>query len=234
DETVRVVEIGGPWSRELCGGTHVEHSSQIGPITVIGESSVGSGVRRLEAYVGIEAFQYLARERALVQNVAALLKVPDAEVPGRVEALVERLRVAEKELERVKAAQLVAGAGSLADQALDVRGVSFVGVVLPEGTSGADVRTIATEVRNRLGERPGVVGLVAPDGDKVSFVVATTSAARDLGLAAGKLVPAFAPAVGGRGGGKPDLAQGGGTNPGGVPEAITALTNELDKVLEQR
>ncbi|GAA3875317.1 alanine--tRNA ligase [Saccharothrix violaceirubra] len=234
DETVRVVEIGGPWSRELCGGTHVEHSSQIGPITLIGESSVGSGVRRIEAYVGIEAFQYLARERALVQNVAALLKVPDAEVPARVEALVERLRVAEKELDKVKSAQLLSGAGALADQALDVRGVAVVALALPGGTAAGDLRTIATEVRNRLGNRPGVVGLFAPDGDKVSFVVGTTAAARDLGLAAGKLVPAFAPAVGGRGGGKPDLAQGGGTNPAGVTEALAALRAEVDRVLEQR
>ncbi|GGP62744.1 alanine--tRNA ligase [Saccharothrix coeruleofusca] len=234
DETVRVVEIGGPWSRELCGGTHVEHSSQIGPITMIGESSVGSGVRRLEAYVGIEAFKYLAQERALVQNVAAMLKVPDVEVPARVEALVERLRAAEKELERVRAAQLVASAGSLADQALDVRGVAVVALALPEGTSGGDVRTIATEVRGRLGERPGVVALFAPDGGKVSFVVATTSAARDLGLAAGKLVPAFAPAVGGRGGGKPDMAQGGGTNPGGIAEAVAAVRAEVERALEQR
>ncbi|RKT56425.1 alanine--tRNA ligase [Saccharothrix australiensis] len=233
DETVRVVEIGGPWSRELCGGTHVEHSSQIGPITVIGESSVGSGVRRLEAYVGIEAFQYLARERALVQNVASLLKVPDAEVPARVEALVERLRAAEKELERVRSAQLLSSAGSLAEQALDVRGVAVVAVALPGGVAAGDVRTLAGEVRNRLGERPGVVGLFAPDGDKVSFVVATTAAARSLGLAAGKLVPAFAPAVGGRGGGKPDLAQGGGTNPAGVDEALAALRAEVDRAVEQ-
>ncbi|MEV0679549.1 alanine--tRNA ligase [Actinosynnema sp. NPDC050436] len=233
DDTVRVVEIGGEWSRELCGGTHVEHSSQIGPITVIGESSVGSGVRRLEAYVGIEAFQYLARERALVQNVAGLLKVPDAEVPARVEALVERLRVAEKELERVRSAQLLSSAGSLAEQALDVRGVAVVAVELPGGIAAGDVRTLAGEVRNRLGGRPGVVALFAPDGDKVSFVVATTEAARSLGLAAGRLVPAFAPAVGGRGGGKPDLAQGGGTDPAGVAQALAAVRAEVDRAVEQ-
>uniref|UniRef100_UPI003F87CBE4 alanine--tRNA ligase n=1 Tax=Actinosynnema sp. TaxID=1872144 RepID=UPI003F87CBE4 len=229
DETVRVVEIGGRWSRELCGGTHVEHSSQIGPITVIGESSVGSGVRRLEAYVGIEAFKYLAQERALVQNVASMLKVPDAEVPARVEALVERLRAAEKELEKVRSAQLVASAGSLVSQALDVRGVSVLALALPEGTSGGDVRAIASEVRGRMADKPGVVALFAPDGEKVSFVVATTAGARDLGLAAGKLVPAFAPAVGGRGGGKPDLAQGGGTNPAGVPQAVAAVLAEVER-----
>jgi alanyl-tRNA synthetase len=234
DETVRVVEIGGPWSRELCGGTHVEHSSQIGPITLLGESSVGSGVRRLEAYVGIEAFRYLAQERALVQNVASMLKVPDAEVPGRVETLVERLRVAEKELERLRGAQLLSSVGQIVDQALDVRGLSLVALAAPEGTSAGDLRTLAVEVRNRLGNRPGVVALFAPDGAKVSFVVATTAGARDLGLAAGKLVPSFAPAVGGRGGGKPDMAQGGGSEPGGIDAAITALRNELDTAIANR
>ncbi|MEO6081499.1 MAG: alanine--tRNA ligase-related protein, partial [Umezawaea sp.] len=234
DESVRVVEIGGPWSRELCGGTHVEHSSQIGPVTLLGESSVGSGVRRIEAYVGIEAFRFLAQERALVQNVAALLKVPNAEVPGRVEALVERLRTAEKELERLRGAQLLSSAGQLADSALDIRGVALVALALPEGTSGPDLRTLGSEVRNRLGSKAGVVALFAPDGPKASFVVATTAAARDLGLAAGKLVPSFAPALGGRGGGKPDLAQGGGTDPSGIPAAITALRAELDRAVESR
>jgi alanyl-tRNA synthetase len=233
DETVRVVEIGGPWSRELCGGTHVEHSSQIGPITLLGESSVGSGVRRLEAYVGIEAMRFLAKERAIVQNLSDMLKVGSDGLPERIESLVERLKTAEKELEKVRAAQLLGNAGSLAEKALDVRGLSLVALGL-EGVSGNDLRTLGGEVRNRLGNKPGVVALFSVDGDKVSFVVATTAAARDLGLAAGKLVPVFGPAIAARGGGKPDLAQGGGTNPAGVPEAITALTNELDKVLEQR
>jgi alanyl-tRNA synthetase len=233
DETVRVIEIGGPWSRELCGGTHVEHSSQIGPITLLGESSVGSGVRRLEAYVGIEAMRFLAKERAIVQNLSDMLKVGSDGLPERIESLVERLKAAEKELEKVRAAQLLGNAGSLADKALDVRGLSLVALGL-EGVSGNDLRTLGGEVRNRLGNKPGVVALFSVDGDKVSFVVATTAAARDLGLAAGKLVPVFGPAIAARGGGKPDLAQGGGTNPAGVTDAITVLTNELDKVLEQR
>jgi alanyl-tRNA synthetase len=163
-----------------------------------------------------------------------MLKVPDAEVPARVEALVERLRVAEKELERLRGAQLLSSAGQLADSALDIRGVSLVALALPEGTSGADLRTLGSEVRNRLGSKPGVVALFAPDGAKAGFVVATTAAARDLGLAAGKLVPAFAPAMGGRGGGKPDLAQGGGTDPAGIPAAITALRTELDRAVAAR
>ncbi|MFI9386423.1 alanine--tRNA ligase [Kutzneria sp. NPDC052558] len=227
DETVRMVEIGGPWSLELCGGTHVEHSSQIGPITLIGESSVGSGVRRVEAYVGIEAFHYLAQERALVQNLAGMLKVPDAEVPGRVEALVERLRVAEKELEKLRGAQLLSSAGTLADAAEDLGGTFLVAAAAPAGVSGNDLRTLAVDVRAKLGDKPGVVALFSAADDKVSFVVATTAAGRDKGLAAGKLVPVFGPAIGGRGGGKPDLAQGGGTQPSGIPDAIAALRTEI-------
>jgi alanyl-tRNA synthetase len=229
DDEVRVVEIGGPWSRELCGGTHVEHSSQIGSIALLGESSIGSGVRRVEAYVGLEAFRYLATERALVQNVAGLLKVPDAEVPARVEALVARLRDAEKELERLRAERLLSSAGELASGADDVSGVALVARALPGGVSGGDLRGLAGEVRNRLGARPGVVALFSATDGKVNFVVATTSAARDRGLAAGKLVPVFAAAIEARGGGKPDLAQGGGGNPAGVPTAIEALRTELGR-----
>ncbi len=229
DDEVRVVEIGGPWSRELCGGTHVEHSSQIASIALLGESSIGSGVRRVEAYVGLEAFQYLAKERALVQNLAGMLKVPDAEVPARVESLVARLRDAEKELERLRAERLLSSAGDLAGGAEDVSGVALVAQALPGGVSGGDLRGLAGEVRNRLGARSGVVALFSAGDGKVNFVVATTSTAREGGLAAGKLVPAFAAAIEARGGGKPDLAQGGGGNPAGVPAAIEALRAELGR-----
>jgi alanyl-tRNA synthetase len=234
DETVRVVEIGGRWSRELCGGTHVEHSSQVGPIALLGESSVGSGSRRLEAYVGQEAYRYLAKERALMSEVTELLKVPAAEAPGRVEALVERLRAAEKELARLRASQLLSSAGSLADAAEDVRGVKLVATAVPEGVSANDLRGLAGEVRTRLEGRPGVVALFSADGPKVSFVVSTTEAARAENLAAGKLVPMFAPAVGGRGGGRPDLAQGGGTDPSGIPAAIEMLKAGLDQAILAR
>ena len=227
DTDVRVVEIGGPFSVELCGGTHVQHSSQVGPVTLLGESSVGSGVRRVEAYVGLDAYQYLARERALVQGLAATLKVPDDEVPARVEALLERLKVAERELEQTRAAAALATAGTLAAAAEQVGDVLLVATTAPEGVSGADLRTLATEVRGKLGQQPGVVLLLAVADAKVSFVVATTAAAREAGLRAGDLVGVFGPAIGGRGGGKPDMAQGGGTDPAGVPAALAALREHL-------
>ena len=113
-DEVRVVEIGGPFSLELCGGTHVHNSAQIGPVTILGESSVGSGIRRVEAYVGLDSFRHLAKERALMAGLASSLKVPSDEVPARVANLVERLRVAEKELDRMRLANARAAAANAA------------------------------------------------------------------------------------------------------------------------
>jgi alanyl-tRNA synthetase len=227
DETVRIVEIGGPWSVELCGGTHVEHSSQIGPVAITGESSVGSGLRRVEAAVGIEAFQRLAAERTLVSQLASSLKVQPSELPARVEALVERLRAAEKELSALRAAALSASAGTLIEGATDVGGVALVAATAPPGTAPADLRNLATDVRGRLGGRPAVVALFATGPGSAAFVVALTPAAVTAGWAAGDLARTFLPAIEGRGGGKKDMAQGAGTNPDGVPQAVQALRTAL-------
>jgi alanyl-tRNA synthetase len=225
-DAVRVVEI-GDYSRELCGGTHVHRSGQLGLVKLLSEASIGAGVRRVEALVGLDAFRYLAREHVLVSQLAEQFKARPEELPERISGVVERLRQAERELEKVRADAVLSSAGELAAAAEDVAGVALVAVSAPDGVSGNDLRALASDVRGRLGARPGVVALFSADGAKVSFVVATTAAARDRGLAAGKLVPAFAPAVGGRGGGKPDLAQGGGTDPAGVPAAVDALRAAL-------
>ena len=224
DDVVRIVEIGGPWSVELCGGTHVEHSSQIGPVVLTGESSIGSGVRRLEAAVGIEAFRTLVAERTLVNAAASALKVQPAELPGRIEAVLERLRAAEKELERFRAAAALVSAGALADKATREGELLLVADLAPAGTSANDLRTLATDVRGRLADRgAAAVALFAENEGAVSFVLALTPAAVSAGLKAGELVKTFLPAIGGRGGGRPDMAQGGGTDPSGVPAAIGAL-----------
>jgi alanyl-tRNA synthetase len=217
----------GDYSRELCGGTHVGRTGEIGMIKVLSEASIGSGVRRVDALVGLDAFRYLSREHLLVSNLAEQLKSRPDDLPERVGQLVERLRTAERDLEKVRADAVLASAGTLAADAEDVGGTALVAAAAPAGVAGNDLRSLASDVRARLGSRPGVVALFSTDGGKVSFVVATTSAARDRGLAAGKLVGQFAAAVGGRGGGKPDLAQGGGTDPAGVPAAIEALRAAL-------
>jgi alanyl-tRNA synthetase len=227
DDTVRIVEIGGPWSVELCGGTHVEHSSQIGPVAITAESSVGSGLRRVEAAVGIEAFHRLAAERTLVSQLASTLKVQPAELPGRIETLLDKLKSAEKELAGLRAAALGNVAGTLAGGAIDVAGVALVAATAPEGTAAGDLRTLASDVRGRLGDRPGVVALFAPAHASVPFAVAVNQGGIARGLAASELAKAVLPLIEGRGGGKKDLAQGAGTRPDRIPEAIDALRAAL-------
>ena len=225
-EDVRVVEIGGPWSRELCGGTHVERASQIGTVVLTSDSSVGAGNRRIEAVVGLEGFKYLARERDLVQQLSTMLKASPTDVPAQVQKLLDRVRTTEKELERLRSAELVGAAADLAEQAVDVDGIAFVGH-RAEGAGGGDVRSIALDVRGRLKDRPAVVVVVGTADDKPSAVVAVNEAARERGLTANELIAVVGEHIGGRGGGKADVAQGGGTDVGGIEAALTAVQARL-------
>jgi alanyl-tRNA synthetase len=221
-EQVRVVEIGGPWSRELCGGTHVRGSAQIGTLALTGESSVGSGSRRVEAVVGLEGFRYLARERDLVRQLADLLKTPQDGLVERVGGMLSRLRDADKELADLRGQQTLAAAGQLAASAHEVGGTAVV-TGSPAGLGGGDLRTLALDVRGRLpADRPSVVLLASESGGKVALVAALNPAAQQAGLSANDVLRAAAPPVGGRGGGKADVAQGGGTDPAGIPAALQA------------
>src|SRR5215210_4803302 len=221
-EQVRVVEIGGPWSRELCGGTHVRGSAQIGTLALTGESSVGSGARRVEAVVGLEGFRYLARERDLVRQLADLLKAPQDGLVERVSGMLARLRDVDKELAELRSQQSVAAAGQLAAGATDVDGVALV-TGSPAGLGGGDLRTLALDVRGRLpGDKPVVVLLASESGGKVALVAALNPAALERGLSANDVLKAASAPVGGRGGGKADVAQGGGTDPAGIPAALQA------------
>lgn len=230
-EIVRVVEIGGPFSLELCGGTHVHNSAQIGPVTILGESSVGSGVRRVEAYVGLESFRHLAKERALMAGLAATLKVPSEEVPARVANLVERLKAAEKELERMRLASARAAAANAAAGAERIGNVRVVAQRMSSEMTAADLRSLAGDIRGKLGNEAAVVALIAAgDGNTVPYAVATNTAAQDLGLRADDLIKPLSAAVDGRGGGKPDLAQGSGKNPSGIDAALDAVRAQIARV----
>jgi alanyl-tRNA synthetase len=234
-DRVRVVEIGGPFSLELCGGTHVHNSAQIGPVTILGESSVGSGVRRVEAYVGLESFRHLAKERALMAGLASSLKVPSDEVPARVANLVERLRAAEKELERSRLASARAAAVNAAAGAERIGNVRLVAQRMAGGMTAADLRSLVGDIRGKLGSDPAVVALIAGggpglEGDSVPYAVAANSAAQDLGIRANDLVKQLSVAIDGRGGGKADLAQGSGKNPFGIDAALDAVRAEIARV----
>ena len=230
-EEVRVVEMGGSWSRELCGGTHVQHSSQIGLVTLNAESSVGSGVRRVEAFVGIEAFRYLAKERSLVLGLTEALKVQPDQLTDRVQRLVEQLRAAEKQIADLKSRNVLAEVGAIAARAHDMWGVSYIGHHA-EGVAGGDLRTLALEVRNRVQDSAAVVAVVGGTSEKPSVVVVTTQGARERGLKAGDLVRTASEALGGRGGGKDDIAQGGGTDGSRVADALTAVEHAVGHVVQ--
>ncbi|GLY42140.1 alanine--tRNA ligase [Amycolatopsis sp. NBRC 101858] len=222
---VRVVDM-GEYSRELCGGTHVDRIGQLGLVKLVSDASIGSGVHRVEALVGSDALKYVRKEQLLVSQLANTFKVPSEELPGRIEDVLTRLKNAEKEITQLKTQQVLGSAGSLLDKAQEIGGVTVVAEVVPD-VDGNGLRALASDIRGRLGTRPGVVALFSPAGEKLSFVVATTKAAQDKGIAAGKLVPSFAEKIGGRGGGKPDMAQGGGTNPAGANDAVTALRSAI-------
>jgi alanyl-tRNA synthetase len=218
-DEVRVVEV-GDYARELCGGTHAPRSGQLGLVKILQEASIGSGVRRVEALVGMDAFQHLAKEHLLVSRLAELYKVPNEQVGERVEQTVSALRDAEKELEKLRAQLLLGNAGGLASAARDLNGVAYVGAEAPEGTSANDVRTLAQEVRGKLAGRPAVVAVASRANGKASLVVAVNPAAKDRGLSAGDLVKG---ALSGRGGGNADLAQGGGVPAEQATELLAAV-----------
>ncbi len=221
-DEVRVISV-GDWARELCGGTHAQRSGQLGVVKLLGESSIGSGVRRVEALVGGDAYRFLAREHVLVAQLSEALKARPEELPERVNDLVERLRTAEKEIEKVRLQQLLAAAGDLAAAAEDLDGTSFVAHEAP-GAGGGDVRTLALDIRNRIpGDRPGVAAIVGSANGKPAVVVAVNEAGRAAGISANTLVRAASEVLGGKGGGKDDVAQGGGADSSRSGEALAAI-----------
>lgn len=208
---VRVVDIGGPWSRELCGGTHVASSAQIGLVNLVGESSVGSTNRRVEALVGLEGFRDLAVERTIVSQLSSALKAPRADLPARVQNLMDDLRSAQKKLAEYESANLQQRVPAIARNATTVGATTVVAETVDGLQSGDDLRSLATGVRGQLGDGAAVVVLGAVVGGKPIVIVATNDAARAAGVQAGPLAKEAAGVLGGGGGGKPDLAQGGGT-----------------------
>ncbi|MDQ1607784.1 MAG: alanyl-tRNA synthetase [Microbacteriaceae bacterium] len=226
-ETVRVVDIGGPWSRELCAGTHVVSSAEIGMINLVSESSVGSTNRRVESLVGIEAFRDLAAERAIVSQLTSSLKAPREQLPERIADLVSSLKAAEKKIAAFEARAVLDKVPALLESASRVGSATIIAEDAGTLGSADDLRMLVTTVRDRLGSAPSVVALAAQVADKPVVIVATNQAARDAGARAGALARAAAGILGGGGGGKDDLAQGGGTNIAAIPSALASVTSAI-------
>ncbi|NHC13984.1 alanine--tRNA ligase [Motilibacter deserti] len=226
-DEVRVVSV-GDWARELCGGTHAQRSGQLGLVTLLGESSIGAGTRRVEALVGTDAYRFLAREHLLVNQLSDVLKARPEELPERIGGMVERLREVEKELQQVRSAQVLAAAGGLAASPADVFGVAVVTHHAPDGTSADDLRRLALDVRGRIpAERPAVVAVAAQAGERPVVVIAVNPAGREWRLKAGALVRVAAQVLGGGGGGKDDVAQGGGTDASKIDEALRQVEHTV-------
>ncbi len=225
---VRVVSIGGDWSKELCAGTHVHETGEIGLVSVLGEASIGSGVRRIDALVGAGAYAQGAKERALVSQLSTMVGARAEELPERIDTILGRLKAAEKEISNLRRERLAAGVDSILESRHRVGSVDVYTANLGEVAGADDVRAVAIDVRGRLAEGDAaVVVITGVAKDRPSIVVATTAAGRDEGVKAGKLVSVAARTLGGGGGGKDDLAQGGGADATKIPAAIAAIEAEL-------
>ena len=224
-DQVRVVSV-GDWARELCGGTHVSASGQLGVIKLLSESSVGAGVRRVEALVGVDAYKYLAREHLLLNSLTEIIKGARAEeLPERISDLLTKIKDIEKELAAVRSAQAMSQIGGLAEKALNVNGLSVIATALSDGIAADDLRKIALDLKSK--STNSVVVLVSVVEGKAVLVAAVSDGAKAAGVKAGALVKIGSTVLGGGGGGKDDFAQGGGTNLGQVSVALTAITDAI-------
>lgn len=209
-ERVRVISV-GEWAHELCGGTHVSSSAQLGLVKLLSESSIGAGVRRVEALVGRDAFDFLAKEHILLNSLTQLIKGARVEeLPERIYAMLERMKIIEKELAGIRTAQAMKDADALIQSKAHSGEIEFIAAQLADGIAAEDLRQIATNLRNQLTN--GVVALISNASDRATLVVSTSQHAQSLGIKAGALVKVGSAVLGGGGGGKDDFAQGGGIN----------------------
>ena len=224
-DVVRVVSV-GDWARELCGGTHVQRSGQLGVVKLLGESSIGAGVRRVEALVGVDAYKFLAREHILLNSLTELIKGSRTEeLPERISDLLNKMKDIEKELAAVRSAQALSQVGDLGKLATTINGHTFIGSVMSDGVSGDDLRKIAIDLRSIHAN--SVIALLSNNEGKPVLVVAVSDQSRAAGVKAGALVKIGSTVLGGGGGGKDDFAQGGGTNAEKSLDAISAISQSL-------
>ena len=225
-DVVRMVDIGGPWSRELCAGTHVERSSQIGVINLVQETSVSAGARRVEALVGMDALKEFSKERELVGRLQHTLKAKREDIPQRIDDLINQVKTLEKALDSLRQQGNQQHVDSLAQRATALGSVNAV-VENLEGATGDDLRPIASQVLSRLGDDAAVVALGSESGGRATVLVVANQAALDSGAHAGALVKDAVALMGGGGGGKPNMAQGGGPNGSELPTALESIRSGL-------
>jgi alanyl-tRNA synthetase len=224
DEDVRVVQVGGPWSRELCGGTHVSRSSQIGLVSLTSESSVGSGSRRIEALVGMDALNALHQERNLVRKLAQTLKAPAEEVETRIADSLEELRVTQRELAALQSKLALAQLPGLLEKAQEIAGKKVLALSVP-GVSSDALKELTSSALSKLGENSVVILGTVVSGAAVLMCAVGKDLQGD--IKAGSLVKIASEVLGGGGGGRPDFAQGGGPNGELMTSAIDKAISSL-------
>ncbi len=226
-DRVRVVSV-GDWAHELCGGTHVSASGQLGLVKLLSESSIGAGVRRVEALVGSDAFDFLAQEHILLNSLTELIKGTRVEeLPERIGTLLERMKSMERELSAFRTAAALKEADQLLTTAKVIGDLSVISATLGDGMSSDDLRQIANNLRSKISR--GVVVLASNSDGRISLVVSASSEANAKGVKAGSLVKVGSAILGGGGGGKDDFAQGGGSE----VAAITAALQAIDQTIHQ-
>ena len=226
-ESVRVVSV-GDWTSELCGGTHAERSGQLGIVKLLGESSIGAGVRRVEALVGRDAYSFLAREYTLLNSLTEIIKgARTEELPERINNLINRLRDAEKDLSSMRAAQLLEGAAVILQGAKSFGELTLIAHRAPSGAGPDDVRKLVLDLKERLKGKNAVVAIAGDADSKPFMIVATDEGARTRGAKAGELAKSAASVLGGGGGGKDDLAQGGGVDITKIADALATVTTSV-------
>jgi alanyl-tRNA synthetase len=225
-DQVRVVSV-GDWAKELCGGTHVARSGQLGLVKLLSESSIGAGVRRVEALVGHDAYKYLAREHVLLNSLTEIIKGARAdELPQRISELVEKMKSMEKELSVVRSAKALAATSQIANKAKKIRDINLIVEQLESEIAVDDMRSIAINLREKV--KSGVVVLSTINSGKPLLVAAVSPEAIKLGIKAGDLIKIGSATLGGGGGGKDDFAQGGGVDVSAISKAL----NEITKLIE--
>ena len=221
-DQVRVVSV-GDWAKELCGGTHVSRSGQLGLVKLLSESSIGAGVRRVEALVGHDAYKFLAREHVLLNSLTEIIKgVRAEELPQRISELVEKMKSMEKEMSAVNSAKAMAAAGELVKKNRSIGSASLIIEQLGNQISGEDMRAIALDLKSKL--KTAIVVLATVNDAKPLLVAAVSADAIKLGIKAGELIKIGSTILGGGGGGKDDFAQGGGLDAGAITKAFTEIT----------
>lgn len=225
DELVRVVQVGGPWSRELCGGTHVSRSSQIGLVSLTGESSVGSGVRRIEAEVGISALRSLIAERNVLKRLSSELKAPQTELEARFAETLEQLKAVQKSLEELKLRSAMSELASMVASVESIGSHNVLGAKVDSVDSADVLRQLALSARDRLGEQSVVI--LAAIADAKPVVMVAVGSKSQSSVNAGVVAKAAAGILGGGGGGKSDFAQAGGTDVSKLEQAIKVAKDQI-------